>query len=131
MVDATPAPLILVVDDERDVRDLIREVLNSAGFRTVQATDGAQVLALARQHRPDLIILDVMMRGMDGYTALTRLRGDSVMRDVPVIVVTAQEAPVFRTLSEGVGATLHVTKPFSGEALLMMVRRVLAERPPA
>jgi CheY-like chemotaxis protein len=131
MVDAGPAPLILIVDDDHDVRDLIREVLTPAGFRTLEATDGAQVLVLARQHRPDLIILDVMMRGMDGYTALTRLRGDSVMRDVPVIVVTAQEAPVYRTLSEGVGATLHVTKPFSGEALLMMVRRILAERPPA
>jgi len=131
MVDATPAPLILIVDDEAEVRDLVREVLTAAGFRTMEARDGAQVLALARQHRPDLIILDVMMRGMDGYTALTRLRGDSVMRDVPVIVVTAQEAPVFRTLSEGVGATLHVTKPFSGAALLTMVRRILAERPPA
>jgi len=131
MVDAAPAPLILVVDDDRDVRDLIREVLTSAGFRTVEATDGAQVLALALQHRPDLVVLDVMMRGMDGYTALTHLRGDSVMRDVPVIVVTAQEAPIFRTLSEGVGATFHVTKPFSGEALLTIVRQILAERPPA
>jgi CheY-like chemotaxis protein len=106
-------------------------MLTQAGFRTLEGTDGEQVLALGRLHRPDLVVLDVMMRGMDGYTALARLRGDPVLQDVPVIIVTAEEAPIYRTLSDGIGATLHLTKPFTAEALLAAVRRILGERPTA
>jgi CheY-like chemotaxis protein len=129
LVDPRPAPpLVLVVDDDAHVRAFVRELLTDAGFRILEAADGEEVLGLGRQHRPDLIVLDVMMRGMDGYAALARLRGDPVMQDVPVIIVTAQEEPIYRTLSAGVGATCHLTKPFIAATFVETVRRILAER---
>lgn len=122
------APLVLVADDEAEILELVREVLGQAGFRTITATDGEEVVDLALTRRPDVIVLDVMMPKLDGYTTLTRLRGHPRTRDIPVIVLTAQEAPVYRTLSFGVGAVAHVTKPFSPRRLAELVARVLEPR---
>lgn len=119
------ARLVLVCDDEDTIRDLVCEILGEAGFRTMTATDGAEVLDLARQHEPVLIVLDVMMPRMDGYTTLMRLRGHPMTQDVPVVILTGQSDPMYRTLSEGIGAVAHLTKPFSPRQLLETVRRVL------
>ncbi len=120
--------LVLIADDDADVRGLIADVLAEAGFRTAAAADGEEALALARDDTPDLIVLDVMMPKMDGYTALTRLRADPATRDVPVIVLTGQGDNVYRSLSAGVGAVAHVTKPFDPAVFIESVRRILAER---
>jgi CheY-like chemotaxis protein len=128
VAEERPGPdslLALVVDDEIESRDLVCEILAAAGFRTLAAADGEEALALAGAHRPSLIVMDVMMRTMDGYTALTRLRGDPATRDIPVIILTGEEAPLYRTLSFGVGATAHLTKPFSPALLTATVRRIL------
>lgn len=130
--EAAKAPagrLVLVADDEAPVRDLVCELLAEAGFRTIAASDGDQVADQAIEHRPALIILDVMMPNMDGYTALARLRGHLLTKDIPVIVLTGQTQPVYRTLSAGVGAVAHLTKPFSPRQLTETVRRVLGEGP--
>ena len=119
------APLVLVIDDEPEVRSLVTEVLKKGGFRTAAAADADQVGELARQHRPVLILLDVLMPGVDGYTALVRLNADPATRDIPVITVTGQGAPIYRTLSSGMGARAHLSKPFSGRQLLAAVREVL------
>ncbi len=126
---AAPPPLVLVADDDPEVRDFVCEVLREAGFVTATATDGDEVAEQARRATPRLIILDVMMPRMDGYTTLTRLRGHPATRDIPVIVLTGQAEPVYRTLSAGVGAVAHLTKPFSPEQLTRTVRRVIAEAP--
>jgi CheY-like chemotaxis protein len=126
---AAPPPLVLVADDDAEVRDLVCEVLREAGFVTETASDGDEVAEQARRAAPRLIILDVMMPRMDGYTTLTRLRGNPATRDIPVIVLTGQAEPVYRTLSAGVGAVAHLTKPFSPEELTRTVRRVIAEAP--
>jgi CheY-like chemotaxis protein len=126
---AAGRPLVLVADDEPALRELISEVLAEAGFRTVRATDGAEVLDLAIRHQPRLIILDIMMPKMDGYTTLTRLRGHPATQDVPVIVVTGQTGPLYQTLSFGTGATAHITKPFSPRQLMETVERLIRERP--
>jgi two-component system phosphate regulon response regulator PhoB len=118
-------PLILVADDDEAVRDLVCDMLSDAGFRTVTASDGEEVTAQAVQHHPALIILDVMMPHMDGYTTLTRLRGRAETRTIPVIVLTGQAEPVYRTLSAGVGAAAHLTKPFSARQLTETVRKAL------
>lgn len=120
---------MLVGDDELMVRDLVCEILGESGFRTVTASDGDEVIRLAHAHQPALILLDVMMPRMDGYTTLTRLRGHPLTADVPVIVLTGQTDPVYRRLSEGVGAVAHVTKPFSPSQLTDTVRRVLGAGP--
>jgi two-component system, OmpR family, response regulator len=126
---AAPPPLVLVADDDAEVRDFVCEVLRGAGFVTETASDGDEVAEQARRAAPRLIILDVMMPRMDGYTTLTRLRGHPATRDIPVIVLTGQAEPVYRTLSAGVGAVAHLTKPFSPEELTRTVRRVIAEAP--
>ncbi len=118
----------LVADDDADTCELLSDLLGQAGFRTVTTGDGEAVLALAREHQPSLIVLDVMMPAVDGYTALTRLQGDPSTRGIPVIVLTGQADPVYRTLSAGVGAVAHLTKPFSARALTETVQRVLGPR---
>jgi CheY-like chemotaxis protein len=121
------APIILVIDDDPEIREFICEVVAQAGFATVTASDGEEGLALAKARRPALIVTDVMMQVMDGYTALTRLRGHPATRDIPVIILTGQEEPIYRTLSFGVGAVAHLMKPFSPAVLTDTVRRVLAQ----
>ncbi len=123
------APLVLVADDEDDLRSVICDLLAEAGFRTVAAPDGDQVEELARRHRPALIVMDVMMPRLDGYATVTRLAGDPSTRHIPVIMLTGQAGPVYRTLSFCVGAKAHLTKPFSSDQLLATVRQILGTEP--
>lgn len=118
-------PLALVVDDEREIRELLTELLDDLGLRPVACADGEEALALVQAHRPALVVLDLIMRDVDGYTVLTRLRGDPATRTVPVIVVTGQDSPIYRTLSLGVGATVHLTKPFSHALFTRTVARLV------
>jgi CheY-like chemotaxis protein len=117
---------VLVVDDDPDVRSLVVDVLIDAGYETLAAGDGEEAIALAGAERPSLIILDVMMPEMDGYTVLTRLRALATTREIPVIVLTGEGAPIYRTLSLGVGAVAHLTKPVGPTQLIDVVQRLLA-----
>ena len=122
-----PRPLAIVADDEVEVRRLISEVLAEVGFETLSARDGFELLDLAARHRPQLIVADVMMPSMDGYTAVARLRGQPATAGIPIIMLTGCTDPAYGQLSEGMGASAHVTKPFSpillGELAQEMVRR--------
>jgi CheY-like chemotaxis protein len=119
--------LALVADDDAEVRRLVGEVLAEVGFETLSARDGLELLELAARHRPQLIVADVMMPGMDGYTAVARLRGQPATVGIPVIMLTGCSDPLYGQLSQGMGASAHVTKPFSplllGELAQEMVRR--------
>jgi CheY-like chemotaxis protein len=88
------------------------------------------VVALALEHQPVLIVLDLMMPRMDGYTVLARLRGHRSTKTIPAIVLTGQAEPVYRALSAGLGAVAHVTKPFSPRAFTDTVRRLVADGSP-
>ena len=120
-------PLALVADDEAEVRGLVGEILADAGFEVVLARDGLELVELATRHRPQLIVADVMMPSMDGYTAVARLRGNAGTVGIPVIMLTGCMDPAYRELSTGMGASAHLTKPFSprqlGEVARDMVRR--------
>lgn len=118
-------PLILVADDDPQVQNLIREILEGEGFQTVMAEDGERAVKLVLERRPALVILDIMMPRMDGYTALARLRGHPATRDIPAIILTGETEPLYHGLSGGLGAVAHLTKPFSPEALIETVRRHL------
>jgi CheY-like chemotaxis protein len=124
---APPRPLALVADDEVEMRRLISEILAEVGFDTLSARDGLELLELAAKHRPQLIVMDVMMPTMDGYTAVARLRGQATTAAIPVIMLTGCTDPAYGQLSKGMGAAAHVTKPFSpfvlGELARDMVRR--------
>ena len=120
-------PLALVADDEAEVRQLVGDALVEAGFETLSARDGLELLELATRHCPELIVADVMMPRMDGYTAIARLRGHPVTATIPIIMLTGCTDPAYGELSEGMGAAAHLTKPFSpvllGELAQAMVRR--------
>src|SRR5262249_11366656 len=124
---ADPRPLALVADDEAEVRGLVGEVLADAGFEIVLARDGLELVELATRHRPHLIVADVMMPGMGGYTAVARLRGQAGPAEIPIIMLTGCVGPGYQELSAGRGASAHLTKPFSplllGELARDMVRR--------
>jgi CheY-like chemotaxis protein len=124
---ARPRPLALVADDEPGMRTLVGEILSEVGFDTLLATNGLELLELAARHQPQLIVMDVMMPSMDGYTAVAHLRGQPATAEIPVIMLTGSADPAYRQLSEGLGAYAHLTKPFSpvllGELAREMVRR--------
>ena len=121
-------PLAIVADDEAEVRRLIGEALAEVGFETLSARDGYELLDLAARHRPQLIVADVMMPSMDGYTAIAHLRGQAATTGIPIIMLTGCTDPAYGQLSEGMGASAHLTKPFSplhlGELAQEMVRRL-------
>jgi CheY-like chemotaxis protein len=122
-------PLVLVADDEPALRDLLCEVLKAAGYRTDTAADGDEVIERVRIERPDLILLDVMMPQMDGYTALSRLNGAPLTSRAPVIVLTGRPEPIDGSLSAGVGAVTHLTKPITPPQLIEAVRHALTRSP--
>jgi len=120
------SPLALVVDDEPEIRGLIGEVLEEFGILTVAMADPGAVLEQAAAHRPALIVLDIMMPGMDGYTLAARLREDPRTTTIPIVFITGQTQPMYRTLSVDAGAVEHVQKPFTPETLRAAVGRALA-----
>jgi two-component system KDP operon response regulator KdpE len=120
-------PFILVVDDDHRMRRLLRLNLEHAGCRVTTAEDGTAGLDLAEIDPPDLIVLDVMMPGIDGFTCLGRLREFS---DVPVILLTAKGEERDKVHGLDLGADDYLTKPFGPEELLARVRAVLRRRQP-
>jgi len=119
------SPLALVVDDDPEVRDLIGAVLESFGILTIALADPGAVLEQAAAHRPALIVLDVLLPGMDGYTLAARLREDPRTTTIPIVFITGQAGPRYRALSMSVGAVAHVQKPFTVETLRAAVGRAL------
>jgi DNA-binding response OmpR family regulator len=113
---------ILVVDDEPQIVRFVRAYLEDAGYRVVTAGDGQQALFVARHEKPDLVILDLMMPGMDGWDFIRRYRQE---RDTPVIVLTARIEETDQVLGLELGADDYVSKPFSPRALVARVRAVL------
>ena len=120
---------VLVSDDDPDIRELVRYLLEDAGFQVSTAADGPTVLAAAAADPPDLVVLDVMMPGLSGLEVCAALRDRPETATVPVIMLTAkaQEADITRGL--GSGADDYVVKPFSPRDLLSRVRAVLARTP--
>lgn len=113
---------MLVADDEARIRDIVRGYLEAEGFDVVSAGDGEEALRLARERKPDVVVLDVMMPGLDGVEVLRRLRSES---DVYVIMLTARSDEVDKLVGLSVGADDYVTKPFSPRELVARIRAVL------
>ena len=114
--------LILVVDDETQIVKLARDYLERASFRVLNTGDGAAALAIARRDRPDLIVLDLTLPGMDGLDVCRTLRRES---DVPIIMLTARVEETDRLIGLELGADDYITKPFSPRELVARVRTVL------
>jgi two-component system alkaline phosphatase synthesis response regulator PhoP len=116
------AKRILIVEDELHIVKLVRAYLEQAGYEVLTAVDGADGLRMARQERPDLIILDLMLPEMDGLDVCQAVRRDS---NVPIIMLTARIEEVDKLLGLGLGADDYMTKPFSPRELVARVRAVL------
>jgi two-component system alkaline phosphatase synthesis response regulator PhoP len=114
--------LILVVDDEPQIVKLARDYLERGGFQVFTAADGTTALAQARHQRPDLVVLDLNLPGMDGLDVCRALRRES---DVPIIMLTARLEETDRLIGLELGADDYVTKPFSPRELVARVRAVL------
>jgi two-component system phosphate regulon response regulator PhoB len=121
----TEPALILCADDDADILNLLALRLERAGYRVVQAVDGEQALALARDLAPTLAVLDVMMPRLTGTEVLEALRADPATRDLRVILLSAraQESDVERGLAAGANA--YLAKPFQAPELLELVERLL------
>ena len=113
---------ILVVDDEPKIVQLARDYLEKSGFKVLTSGDGQQALTIARQERPDLIVLDLMLPGMDGLDVCRTIRRES---DVPIIMLTARAEETDQLIGLELGADDYITKPFSPRALVARVRALL------
>jgi len=114
------APLVLVVDDEPDVRALMRDVLQLSGFRVIEAGRVLEGVEVARQQHPDVITMDLMLPDLDGFEAIRLLREQPETRETPVVVLSAIE--VEPGDPRALGATVCLTKPFSSADLLGAIR---------
>jgi phosphate regulon transcriptional regulator PhoB len=127
------AATVLVVDDERDIVELVRYHLEKEGFRCLVAADGGAALRLAREAGPDVLVLDRMLPGLDGLEVTRQLRRDAATARLPIIMLTARADEVDRVVGLEVGADDYVVKPFSPRELVARVRALLRRtgEPPA
>lgn len=118
-------PLVLIVEDEAPQAEMLRYNLEKGGFRTLIAEDGEEGLILAREHNPDIAILDWMLPGLSGIDLCRRLRDDAATKNIPIILLTARGEEDDRVQGLDSGADDYVVKPFSPKEMLARVRALL------
>ena len=121
---------VLVVDDEEDIRELCRVNLEFEGFEVVDASGGAEALELVARSRPDVVFLDLMMPGMDGWEVLRRLKEDDTTADIPVVLLTARTAEEDQMRGWQEGILEYVSKPFNPLSLVEWAKRAMEQRDP-
>lgn len=119
---AADAPSVLVVDDHRMVLLSTRLILSTSGFRVVLCERGDQVLASVLRERPDVILLDIMMPGVDGWETLSQIKADPRTAEIPVVVFTAREHLRGQRLARELGAAGYVQKPYDADRLCALLR---------
>ena len=120
-------PRILIVDDEPDLLTVLRFGLEAAGFEVLQASDGEQGLALARQVVPDLMILDLMLPRMDGYKVCRALKFDERYKHIPIVILSARTQEGDQALAHEMGANRFLTKPYEFSEILDHIQALLKE----
>ncbi|HEY8201479.1 MAG TPA: response regulator, partial [Actinomycetota bacterium] len=116
---------ILIVEDEKDIRELVRFHLEQEGYGVLEAESGEEALRRAEAERPALVVLDIMLPGTDGLQVCRRLRATSATSALPIVMLTAKAAEVDRVLGLEIGADDYLTKPFSPRELVARVKAVL------
>jgi two-component system, cell cycle response regulator DivK len=117
---------ILVVEDQPDNRQILRDLFESTGYEIVEAEDGQAGVVAAKAQRPDLILMDIQLPVMDGYEATRRIKADPDLQAIPIIVVTSYALSGDDVKARAAGCDGYVTKPFSPRALLAKVKEYLA-----
>ncbi len=118
-------PKILIVDDDRDIVELLRTSLFDAGFLTRTATNGTEALRKARLTRPDLVLLDILMPGPNGLAVCETLRRDPLTARIPIIIITGLPGELPRFAGAEAGANFYVRKPFKVEELIDRIRSLI------
>ena len=117
---------ILVIEDQADNRQILRDLLTNANFEVIEAEDGEAGLAAASAHRPDLILMDIQLPILDGYEATRRLKADTGLRTIPVIAVTSYGLAGDAEKARAAGCDAYISKPYSPRQLLAKVREYLS-----
>ena len=123
--EGSPTASILIVDDDRGQRLLMRKVLEHKGFEVIEAADGVEACRLNEEHRPDLLLVDLMMPHMDGFELCRELRGQTCSANVPIVVTTSRDDTASIVRAYDAGATEFVAKPVNWLVLAHHVRYIL------
>jgi len=115
---------VLIVDDEKDIVEVLKARLENIGLEALSASDGAQGMEMVKSNKPDLIILDVMMPNLNGYEFVREIKGIEEFRNIPIIVLTAKEE--LDDLFKQEGVVDYVVKPYNEDELLGKVARLIA-----
>jgi two-component system cell cycle response regulator DivK len=116
---------VLVVEDHEDNRQILRDLLENAGYDMIEAKDGEEALMAAASQRPDLILMDVQLPILDGYEATRRIKMDPILKTIPVIVVTSYALSGDEEKAYAAGCDAYVAKPYDPLALLETIRHYL------
>lgn len=118
---------VLVVEDTEDNRQIIRDLLSSAGYEMIEAVNGEEGVALAERHKPDLILMDIQLPVLDGYEATRQIKANADLRHIPIIAVTSYALAGDEAKTKAAGCDGYVAKPFSPRQLLAKVREFLPQ----
>jgi two-component system cell cycle response regulator DivK len=122
---------ILVIEDQPDNRQILRDLLTNADFEVIEAEDGEAGLAAAAAHRPDLILMDIHLPGIDGYEVTRRLKADTLLHAIPIIAVASYGLAGDADKALAAGCDAYIPKPYSPRQLLAKVREYLSSPAPA
>ena len=117
--------LILIVEDEPRNLTLLRDLLQVSGYKTIEATDGEKGVELAKSKKPNLILMDIMMPKMDGYTACRAIKTEKATKAIPVVMLTVLGHELNKELGKDMGAGGYITKPFTRQELLDVINQLL------
>ena len=117
---------ILIADDEPTIRLIVSKIL-SKEYIVLEATNGEEAVDIAKGQKPDIILMDLMMPKMDGYTACSSIKTDQATKVIPVIILTAIGHEFNKKFAMEMGADAYITKPFSADELLRQVKQALGE----
>ena len=118
---------ILLVEDHEDNRRIVRDLIGATGYELVEAVSGEEGVTMAESHRPDLILMDIQLPGIDGYEATRRIKANAALAHIPIIAVTSYALSGDDVKAREAGCDDYVTKPFSPRALLAKIREYLQE----
>ena len=118
------ARTILIVEDNQVDRTRLEKLLGANGYQIATANDGAQALAAVKRQRPDAILMDVNMPGMDGFAATRALKADAATKDIPVVLVTSKDQKADKAWGQMLGAKGHISKPYTDEQMLKELQAI-------
>ena len=124
-INAREGTRVLIIDDSKTIVAALRKFLRSAGYETQEALDAEAGLELMRAHKPDLVFLDIVLPGMNGFAALRAIRRDPALRDVPVIMMSGNEQAMEQFFGTRIGADDFMKKPFSRYEIFFRIERLL------